>query len=423
MEINRLISLIIAIIGMMAFFVAETTFMQFCILLVVLFAGLTYFRFNILYPFTWLAPVLVLYNISLYLVELAGYITLPYFPIILKSLFISLSTIFLYCFFFIKEREVETIENGFLNEKRAKVIKYVLFGLGLYLLLCIPLFLVSGFTSKIDMNYHGGLFGFGIVSRWFVLLYTIILIYEFSQKQQFPILLTSASLLLSLALSLVIGERDVVLSIGLSTVFVYSFFRKMQVWKLLAIVFVGLVSVSVLGELKQVTNQEEITIGENDFVVSVFGGEFATSTNNFETLLENRGIWEFENGEGFIRDVAHSIIPSFLYHVDTASQWYNKKFNLRFSDGYGAGFSLLAEGYLQWGYFGVFFISVFLMIIIHALYFFSNRTIYGLASYIFMVSLIAYAMRGDMSFVISPLIKQVLFSYVIIRIFLYLFRL
>ena len=411
MERRKIVSMTAVLVGIVAFVLSDSTLIRFFLMLIVSGFGIAYFRFDILYPFTWLAPSFIVYNISVYIFELLGIREVYSYPIILNSLFLCICTVFFYCVFFVQNKSVRALRDDFLTSGSINTIKKIIYVFAAYLFICIPLFLRSGFSSKLEMNMNGGIFGLGIVSRLFVLLYTVFIIYRTKYDGKFPVRHLIGASVLTLLISLIIGERDVFLSVAINSFFVYYYFYKPPLRKVALFVLVGLVAVVVLGQFRQITNRDEDNTSERTLVESFFGSEFGASAYNFEVILNNPGSWQYQHGKGLIQDIVSSFIPSFIWPVNTPSKEYNKKFNSRVDQGYGAGYSYLAEGYQQWGYVGVFIWSVILMIIIHFLYKKSYNTVFGFAAYIFMIALIIYAMRGDLSYVISPLFKQVFLTY------------
>lgn len=385
------------------------------ILLISTVLGVAYFKGDILYPFTWFSPIVILYNISIYILELLGLRVADHFDTVLNSLYLSVITFFFFCFFFIKQ--LPKYQNSFkrLSAGKEKAIFYLMIIFALYLVLCFPVFFMAGYTSKLDMNQKGGIMGFGIFSNLFLLLYLYYFTYRLYKAKSLPKKLLFGAILLSLSISLVIGERELFLTIVLGSFLVYYFFFKVSEKKIILSAIVGVALVAVLGESRQITNQGG-TQSEKTLEEKIFGGEFITSGRNFNTILDDRGGWNYQYGAGLYNDVVHSLIPSFIINVQNTTGWYNERYNTRRDEGFGAGFSFLAEGYMQCGYIGVCLWTILLAWLVRFLYKYSNQSVFGLAIYIFMITDIMYSMRGDFSYILSPLIKQVFFTYLLIKV-------
>lgn len=381
---------------------------QLFIILYILIGGICYFNGKILYPFVWLAPFMVLYNVSIYIVDILGVRPAAFVPIIFNCVYLSLSTLFLYCVCFIKISSSSYFSNNFFNVYRVKVVEKALKLLGFLLLCYIPLFLESGYTSKMDTNLNGGLPGLGFVSRLFIFFYISYMIYTVHVNGRFPIKVFVFAILITLSISLFIGERDIFLFVVLCSFLVFYYYFRPSFKKVALIAVICLTLEPILGVTKQITNKEEIGIFQVNLVVGVFKGEFFSSGHNIEVLLANRGQWEHQYGMALLNDVMRAILPPTFFPVQNSTGWFNSHFNGRAYMGYGMGFSYIGEGYLQGGYYGVVIWTIFLALIVHILYGYSQKGLLGLSIYIFMIPTFIYAMRGDLSYILSPLVKQVL---------------
>ena len=415
MERMKFITLLCFFLCGIYYFVEEDIDYRLCALLSMSLIGIVHFKFDALYPFVWLTPILILYHVSIYILELLGFRTINSFDIILNSLYLSVLSFFLYCKLFIKQRSNFKLNCNFLANGNDRIIFKLLLLFSFYLILCIPLFLRSGYSSKMELNRNGGILGMGLVSNFFLLLYILFIIYRVLKDGKFPLTTIFYASAIALSISLFIGERELFLTIAISSFLIYYKFYRPKLIKILAFGVVGLLLVSVLGEFRQITNQVNDKNEEKTVAESVLGGEFVTSGRNFGTILDNKSSWDYQYGSALVNDMLHSVIPSFIINIESTAGWYNKKYNTRVDEGWGAGFSYLAEGYLQCGYLGVVIWTIILAFIMQLLYRQSHRSLYGFAAYLFMICDTMYSMRGDLSFIISPLLKQVVFMYFFLK--------
>lgn len=148
---------------------------------------------------------------------------------------------------------------------------------------------------------------------------------------------------------------------------------------------------------------------EYNALLAIFQGEFLSAGRNLETILNTYGEWDFFYGETIIWDLARSVIPGFIYAVQNSIGWFNNTFNPDIvAIGQGYGFSFIAEGYINFGYFGIVIWYLILSIVIHFLYKNSQRSTYWFIGYIYMIPYFIYIQRGDLSNFISPLLKQLI---------------
>lgn len=400
-------------------FFVNTTIIQLLVILYILVGGICYFSGNILHPFVWLAPFIVLYNVSVYILDILGVREALFISVIFNCTYLSLSTLFLYCAFFIKNSARNSFSYAFLNFRRVKIIGKFLTILGFLLLCYIPLFLKSGYTSKMETNLHGGLPGLGFISKLFIFFYIPYIIYTIRVTGKFPIKVFIYTVLVTLSISLFIGERDIFLTIILCSFLVFYYYFRPSFKKVVLIAVICLGLVPILGMTKQITNKDKIDLGQVNLVAAVFQGEFFSSGHNIEVLLVNQSQWNYQYGKSLLNDIMRALFPPMIFPVQNTTGWFNSHFNGRAYMGYGMGFSYIGEGYLQCGYCGVIIWTIFLALIVHCLYKYSQKSVLGLSIYIFIIPTIIYAMRGDLSYILSPLIKQVLVMYLFM---LFLFR-
>ena len=393
----------------------ETTLMEFVVLSFLLFSGIQFYNFNILHPFVWLAPFIFIYNSSFCLLEIAGFIQIQYIHEILFCTYLSIISLFFCCILFLRKRFVIVFPNGFINEENARLVHFILILLSIMMILYLPLFIKIGYTSKKEMNLEGGLPLFGIISRLYYIIYTIYIVYYCGMNKKMPKKMVIVSMIITLGSALIIGERDVFLTVCLLTFLVYYYYFKVSFKKVLLLAFLGLIAVAIMQSTKQITNADEIELPTNNMFEATFGGEFATSGVNLNVLMSNKGSWKYQNGEAFFKDLKRATIPEFISKSENSTGWYNNLFNDHVDSGFGMGFSYIGEGYLQFGYIGVVIWTVMLFFIVLLLYKGAQMGLYGFVTYIYMIGMILYAMRGDLSYIISPLLKQILLTYILLK--------
>ncbi|WP_027326257.1 O-antigen polymerase [Bacteroides pyogenes] len=398
------------------FFLLDSNVYRLFVLLYMVLVGIMYFKVDILYPYVWLSPFLFLYGTSVFILDVLGVRTTAFPTEILNCVFTSIVTLYFGCVLFIKQKHVPSVNLGFLERESVVLLRRVVIILGVVLLLYIPLFLASGYTSKMETNLNGGLYGFGIVSRAFILMYIVYMIFIGTKSKIFDYSIAIKALVITLLISLFLGERDVFFSICLSTFVIYYYFKKPSIKVMSIFAGIAIVLVPILGMTKQITNKDSVEFDQQAIIEGIFQGEFLSSGHNIEVLLVNKNSWDFQYGKSLVNDILRVVVPSSIVKVDNSTGWYNKRYNLRIDEGFGAGFSYVGEGYLQAGYCGIVIWILILLFIIKKLYLKHLETVFGFSAYVFMIGLIIYAMRGDLSYVISPLVKQVLFGYLFIRL-------
>lgn len=383
-----------------------------CLLLIYL-SGIAFFRFELLYPFVWVTPFILLYNVSIVILSFIGLRESSYSGDILFCTYLSEITLFISCLLFIKSQKDSVIVDNFFTINSIESLRRYFKVLGIVLLLYIPFFFRTGFVSKAEVNLNGGLPGlefFSVLFKFFFLLY---LTCECFYNKKFPVKDVLYAFVVSASISVFIGERDIMLTVVLFSFFVFYFFFKPSTKKVAVLVTLGILLVPISSQFKQVTNSEPVSFSEFSMIESLLGGEFFSSGRNIETLMENKNTWSFQYGAAIPNDILRSLLPSRFLPVDNSTSWFNHQFNSREDLGFGIGFSYLGEGYLQAGYAGVILWTILLSFVLRILYNNSRKSVWGLSIYIYMMSFIIYSMRGDLSYVLSPLIKHVLIAYIL----------
>lgn len=399
-----LVSLTI-LIGLLIFYSSTDKFNLLLIIITTEIVGLIYYRLNLLNPFVWLSPFLVIYNISVVILDVIGIRYSNHSLQILSCTYTAQLTLFIFCFLFIKKNLKNKIDINWIETRKTSSLFKIS---SILLLLYVPIFIKTGYTSKQDANLNGGLFGYGIISQAFIYFYIINVIITCIKLKRFPIRTLIIGLSISLSISLVIGERDVFLAILLLSFLIYYYFFSISRLKIIVIGFCGVCLIPILGATKQITNKSEISIGNNSIIENILSGEFLSSGRNIETLMQNHNAWSYKYGESILTDLSRSIIPSTIYPVKNSTGWFNDKFNERASEGFGYGFSYVGEGYIQGNQVGIVIWILILGVIIKFLYDRSQRNIIFMTAYLFLIPIIIYSMRGDLSYIISPLLKQVI---------------
>lgn len=411
---NFKVSIIISVItGCLLFYSTDDLYVRLAIIIITELLTLTYFRFNLNYPYVWLSPFLIMYNVSVIILSILDIRHSNFSSEILSCTYVALLTSFLFCILFIKVHKGKTFNSN--NASRKSLTRIFTF-LSIGLLLYVPFFISSGYTSKQETNLHGGLAGYGIVSQGFLFFYTALSLL-LSSKGQFPLKQSIITGGIGLVISLVLGERDIFLAVLLLTLLGYNYYNKISNKKIILFSICVILMIPILSATKQITNQKQISFSEINLVEGILSGEFISSGRNLETLIKNRNSWNYKYGESLIDDIARAIIPRHVSLMQNTTGWFNSRFNERQAQGFGYGFSYIGEGYLQAGIIGIIVWMVFLFIMIKILYDWSQKGILSLTVYFFMIPLFIYAMRGDISYILSPLFKQAIPLYLISTLF------
>ncbi|WP_369048784.1 O-antigen polymerase [Tenacibaculum sp. UWU-22] len=380
------------------------------------------FKFEFLYPPVLLIPTVFIYNSSVIILDFLNIREASHIREILFSIFLAITVIGFYSAFFLKNRgRVNVVEL-----KSMKITTGVLGGLLNVLIIILSLyvlrFIVSGVASKAELAISGSFSGFGIISKFFVFIFSLYILNYYYDYRSFPRMKLIMSLTITVLISLIIGERDVLLTIVLILMLIFYFIKKPSKIRVIVYLGVAIFLIPITSQLKAIFTRNTKPNSENVFI-RIFSGEFLSSGRNYETILKYSNAWDYFYGESLLNDIKRSIVPPFIYEFKNSVHWFNSNFFTNgFNLGYGIGFSYLAEGYINFGYFGIILWYFFLMIVVTYLYNSSYKSILGLAIYLLMLPNLIYLQRGDFSYLVSPLFKQVLFFYILLTLINSLYR-
>ncbi|MDH5919389.1 O-antigen polymerase, partial [Vibrio splendidus] len=215
-----------------------------------------------------------------------------------------------------------------------------------------------------------------------------------------------------LIISLLLGERNVLLSTLIMLLFYFAMVKRVSNNRLIIYSLSIFILIPILGMFKNVFTTDVIVDNDNPMYISLLNGEFRSAGYNLNVILSDDG--ELLYGQTVPGDVLRSLVPGFIYKFENAILWYNKKYHSDIlSQGRGYGFSLAGEGYVNFGYVGVFLWFLFISYLVIYIY---NRSLYDekwLVIYLLIVPTFIYALRGDLSTILSPTLKQIVLPFII----------
>jgi oligosaccharide repeat unit polymerase len=394
--------------------ISEDHYAFLLISMILSFAFILKSKFDITNPDFWFVIAINVYHLSVFMLDFIGYRVVENKYELTLVNFLSLLGYFTASIVLAKKKTifVNLPDNISISQGVIKTFLLLLF----LLTITVPLsFLLSGATNKADFDNQ-----FGSVFSFFNLIFALYILKRKENKLiSLHIILPMIYLFIT---SLLLGERDVFFSFMLLIIFFA--YRRLNVSKvkLFSICFLLIALIPILGQFKNfftradLTNVEQVPIG-----ISLLNGEFRSAGYNINYILGQDV--ELKYGESLINDFFRVIVPRFLYSVENSVSWYNNKYHPHIvAQGRGYGFSLAAEGYVNFGFFGVYLWFLLAGSLIVTLYNKSYQSTFYLAIYLIMLPIFIYAIRGDFSTIFSPLLKQIIMPYITIYLFYRLFR-
>lgn len=261
-----------------------------------------------------------------------------------------------------------------------------------------------------------------------LILFTVLTAYHIFNKGRFNYVILTTTFFLALATFLVSGERNIILTFVLSMFYLYYIllhkdhnnkylYLAAPLLLYLPTLFNTFKYFGVTGEVKESTG---------NLVVDVFNTEFIAASRNLQIILagsETEGIFSgYTIFSAFIRAFQIPFMPDFLSILAFRPQdWFNDVL-LPDRSGGGLGFTLVGEGYINFGYAGVVIIFFIVGALVKHLYVKSNQGLYYLSFYILTIPLFIYSIRGGLATLLSPLVGQILLGIAVIFLMEYVIR-
>jgi oligosaccharide repeat unit polymerase len=384
--------------------------LQIIILLAFVIATLIPFRFDAFHPYVILAPFVFAYHMPVLILDALGLRDASGSDqiIILTLLFL----VVMYVYFSMASKPNDSRVNFMMRINSFKIpkliIKLMYWG-GVFIVSgSIILFAISGISTKSEASASNA-FDFGYFHKFYIYTYLLLLVHVLI-KDENPRLLLFSGLVLTILISIILGERDIFLSLVIGSILVLhklNKLKKQQVYFLGALI---VILIPVLGVVKNILSKDVAeSFVDFNFMTSLLYGEFLSAGRNLETILTPSGQWGMFYGETFVWDVLRALVPSFIFPIQNPVSWFNTTFHSDIvMEGRGYGFSLIAEGYINFGVAGVILWSYLFSYTINFFYLRSMRNIYWLVAYVFLIPIFIYVLRADFSNLISPIIKQLL---------------
>ncbi|TKF16494.1 O-antigen polysaccharide polymerase Wzy, partial [Vibrio kanaloae] len=296
-----------------------------------------------------------------------------------------------------------------------RVLTFFFFLFGSLVLLTNAYFFTSGVSGKGDAILKG-VTKFNFIYNWFSVV-AIVTLVSFRNSKYFKFIVV-ISTLLCLFTSLNTGERNVLLSFILTLIIISLTLGKLNKKNAVGCILLIILLIPILQELKAVFVKDNIDIYSNfegtPFIIKLLQGEFTSASRNLDWIISRNDDYDYFYGVNIIKDLIIGLSPISTGFQNTQS-WFNTTFFPQVvATGQGYGFSLYGSFYVSMGYFGLVSMSLIHSILIVII--FNNRAksyILFMVS-IFMITPAIYSQRGDISVLLSFVIKQNLIPLMLI---------
>lgn len=363
--------------------------------------------FDISHPYFWYSFVFMLYSVSYPIMWITGatHDIYVYTKSLMLSQWLALSTLLLVV------GPARTDYEGLKYKSRSAS--------NLRLIMLIPILAIiptilkisqGGFTHKSEIYSEGSLLifiGFRAVLV-LLILFTInltraCLLYGAINKK-----ITVIVFILIFGVVYYSGERDLIIRPFVILSLVYFVLVKRRKLDLF-LIFIGLFSVlliPMLADFKYFGLTGERNVSERSVVMRLLNSEFQSASKNLQIVLLDESTKGIFQGATLISSVIRTFKMDKLLdlEIDTGIKWYNRTYFA--PNRAGQGFTLVGEGYINFGYAGIVLVFVFVGILIKIIYRKSNQGVYHFSYYILSIPVFMYSIRADLANIISPLIVQ-----------------
>lgn len=373
---------------------------------------------DLFHPLTWFMPFYALYSVSAPFLDLVG------FRELLQGQTVRILVIqWLAGLGFIlgagsRRYTVYSYSNSI---KNLSIPAYAIFFTSLSLTtLYIIGVLRLGAQTKYDIALsHDPLLNFFPAFSLLLISYMILLASKL-KRRSLPLILIVFVIAWHLFIMLLVGERDLLLRVLWATVMLWHVWRRPVSKRLLIVIaIIGIVSLPVLNILKNalLVQKEMQTITVHSYAPEVLNDEFYTASSNLSLLLSNEASWRpYKYGETLLWDLQRAVIPgTVLKWGPNPGSWFNQEyFPEVVAKGGGRGFTLVGEGYMNFGVIGAMLWLGLLGLSARWLYRMSSRKIMWQIVYIASMPLFAFITRSDFSILIAQFSKHILLPTLLI---------
>lgn len=373
-------------------------------------------KFDLSHPYVWYSTFFTLYSISYPVTYLFGVNIIV--DIYTKDLMI-LQWLALSTFIVVVTPKQEVLR------KIKKTIDLSFFSRFYYVVLAPIIMITIVSLRNLDFNRKSDMYQISnsMVSIGLKLIIVFLLVYNLKifdyaiKFKKLNISFVIATFFITTLLFFVSAERDLVFRFILITFYTYYIFlyEKKDKSKLIIAICLIVSLIPLITQFKYFGITGEIFNKQNNnFILNLMESEFTAASRNLQLLISNVETRGLMRGATYLNAIIKAIELPFLPELSDPSSvsWFNSFFFPGRST--GMGFSIVGDGYINFGYSGVVIMFIIIGLIVKQLYKYANKSIYNSVIYIQAIPIFIYSIRADLSSILSPLIRQVLIIFAFI---------
>jgi oligosaccharide repeat unit polymerase len=391
-------------------------------------------RNNKLNPSFWLPPVFMLYSISAPFLYILG--VYQYYDSYAEVLFVEHIAIimFLISYFNLTGKDKISVNCLTLSISNKTISdKLVLFVFMSFAIIYIALLIRSGISIKFDKAITQDVFlAFDFLFTMLIVIYSFVICKSWLLRSAAPIKHIISFFIIILLASLLTLERDIIFRAIVVLIFLYfvnvgkANLFKLGIALITLIVFSTIYKIylsgSSLSDISMFSKYSDSFSIYTILAILVFGSEFRTASENLALIIDkiNIGALDYLNGHALLTEFYTILSFGFLNDREYSggmSAWFSKEFFINhYEAGGGSGFSLVGQGYLDQGIFGVAVLFMLFGLLVRFFYIRAGRSIYWLIFYINIIPIVMFSLRQGVGAPISQGLKHVFIPILIIYI-------
>lgn len=383
-------------------------------LTILLIAALILSGLDLLHPYTWFTPIFYLYSVSVPLLVATGEV--GYMTSIKETLFaewIALTT-FLVVVSPMRKKIVindhKNLENLQLVLKGVYITSVLITFAGLVYVYAL------GITSKYELALNDSVFLkiSGPFYSLFILSFLLLLAHSLTIKKRIPWKLIAFTLGYTFLAILIMGQRDTFLWALMGLVYLYhTLYKFISRKKMIIIGLATLFSIPLLADMRNigVSNSYQTAYNKDSIIMRITNAEFGAASRNLQIVIDNDHIWSYFYG----KTILDEFNLAFFKGTESAGIWFNQTFFPElYQIGGGNGFTIVGEGYINFGLFGVILMFIFLGLLMKYLYVKATKQVIWLVIYTMFIPIMLFMIRGDLASLFAKFSKHIILPLIII---------
>lgn len=387
--------------------VSNNVFMDILAFIFLTVGAMSIVGFDLAHPYVWYSFVFMIYSISYPILYINGVLNdvYVYTDTLIISQWLALVTFLIVVTpHKIKYSKLKPTNNLiFTND-------ILLFAISIFLLLVILEISINGYEHKSEIYSEASMFTF----IGFRLALVLIILFAFTMSQ-FALKNNKVNkkiavyvVLLMFLLFFFSGERDLLIRTLVVFLFIYHILVKDNKLskEIILIGIVSLLLIPLMQQFKYFGLTGETNDTKHNFLIELLLSEFSSASKNLQILLLDHTVNGVFEGATFVSATIRALNIENLFNINILSSnaWFNNKyFELERA---GQGFTLVGDGYINYGYLGIIILFIFIGILVRILYALSNKNIFYFVLYIVSIPILMYATRADFANVLTQIFNQ-----------------